>query len=117
LIRIYYQDSTFEGEVRDIPSPVGIVCIVVPDCRGSAYETGRMVLHSAEYYICKKDDWFRLDTIADLVDHVLHSMPDKVLKGRWVPDIEFEAIVKHARKDPGLPRKSMDRPIREGAFA
>lgn len=115
-VRIYYQESIYDGPVRDIPSPVGIVCLVYPDARGSPYETGRAVLHTCEYYAFEDGDWFRLSDIADLVDHVIFKRPDVILKGRWIPDVEYETILRDAmyyvRKD--MPPKSMKRIEREG---
>ncbi len=74
---------------------------------------GRLVLHSAEYYVCINGDWFPLQTVVDLVDHVLYSKPECVLKGRWVPNEQYEVIVKRAWNDPGFPRKSGENRVRE----
>ena len=113
MIRVYYRNEVYEGDLENIPSPVGIVAIVIPDKRGSGNEVGRLVLHSAEYYVCINDCWFPLQTVVDLVDHVLYNKPQCVLKGRWIPDTEWDVIIKKASKDPGMPEKSGVRKLRE----
>ena len=111
--RIYYGDgSTYDGPVADAP-PVDVQCIVKTDVRGSPYEVGRLVCHSFDYYIYADDEWLGLNTLVDLVDHVLFRSVGKVLKGRMIPNHMFEAILDRANKDEDFPQKMGTHPLRE----
>lgn len=111
--RIYYGDgSTYEGPIAGA-SPVDVQCIVVPDCRGSAYEVGRLVLHSWDFYLYAEGSWLGLNGTVDLVDHLLFRSVEKVLKGRMIPHEKYEEILTRANKEKGFPRKSGHSPVRE----
>jgi hypothetical protein len=91
-VRIYYEDSVYTGSPEDIPSPVGVVAVVTQCGRAIKHNVGRFILMHYEYYICLDGDWFGLFTVTDLIDHVLYTKPDFILKGRWVPDKVMDRI-------------------------
>lgn len=97
-VRIYYENSIYMGPPEDIPSPVGVVALVTRCQKDTKHDVGRLVLHTCEFYIYEKGQWFGLYTDADLIDHVLWEKPDVILKGRWMPDKTFEDIVDDAIK-------------------
>ena len=106
--KIYYGDgSVYEGPIEDAPA-VDVQVIAIADQRGSSYELGRKVLKGWDWYACYEDDWVGFNGTADLADHVLYNLTriKRILKGRMLPKGEWEAILKQATTDPGLPRKS-----------
>ncbi len=111
--RIYYGDgSIYEGPIADAP-PVDVQCIITPDQRRSSYEVGRLVMHSWDFYLYVEGVWLGVNSMVDLVDHILHRQVEKVVKGRMIPNDRYEAILNRANTDEGFPRKSALSPVRE----
>jgi hypothetical protein len=109
--RIYYGDGTvYEGPAKDAP-PLDVQAIAQADNRGwSQYSTGRMIYHSFDFYLYCEGQWIGVNSLVDLVDHILHRPIDKVLKGRMITHERWEAIMERAQKDRDLPRKGSQRP-------
>ncbi len=114
IARIYYGDgSVYEGLFDGIEKVLDVQCVVTPDLRNSAYETGRLVMHSWDFYLYAEGAWMGINGTVDLVDHVLHRPIEKVIKGRMIPNEKYEAILHRAHHDEGFPRKSNKSPERE----
>lgn len=112
--RIYYGDgSVYDGPLENIEQVVDVQCIAAPDLRNSPYETGRLVMHSFDFYIYSEGQWIGINGLVDFVDHILYRPIVKVLKGRMIPNQMFEDILARATKEKGLPRKSNKNPLRE----
>jgi len=104
--KIYYGDgSTFEGPPRDAP-PINVQCIALADGSASNYNVGRLILHSWDFYLYGKGRWYGINGYTDLVDHLLFEEVEKVLKGRVIPNSEYQKILSLANNDLKLPRKS-----------
>lgn len=110
---IYYGDgSTYEGPIINAP-PINVQCIVTPDQRRSSYEVGRLVMHSWDFYIYADKVWIGINGMVDLVDHILYRPVEKVLKGRMIPNEQYEDILSRAMDDKRFPKKSASAPVRE----
>lgn len=113
--RIYYGDGgpPYEGTLEGIEKVLDVQCVVTPDLRNSPYETGRLVMHSWDFYLYAEGSWMGINGVVDLVDHILHRPIEKVIKGRMIPNKKYEEILSRAMHDEGYPRKSNKSPARE----
>ena len=102
---IYYGSGDFfEGEALDAPSTdVGVIVYADPSRNLSV---GRHLLYGWDYYLLKENGWMGVNGEVDLVDHLLHAMPSKVLKGRMYTRDVWENLLAEANKHPGFPQKS-----------
>jgi len=113
--RIYYGDgSTYdEGLLINAPA-VNVRCIVVRDPEQGSNSLGRVILTSWDYYLYVPGrGWYGVNGEVDLIDHLLHECPIRVLKGRLLATGKYDEIRKRAIADPDFPRKSAHDPVRE----
>jgi hypothetical protein len=109
--KIYYGDeSTRWVTVEDLESAprLDVQAISWVDHDQGPYGVGRFTLLGADYYVyVVKDDWFiMVFGETDLVDHVLHSGPCIVFKGRTIHNHNYRKIMDMVNNDPELPAKS-----------
>ena len=63
---------------------------------------GRIILKGWDYYVLSGGSWIGVNGVADFIDHVLHSNPEKVLKGRMIPRDKFQEVMQKATDYPGF---------------
>ena len=105
--RVYYDDGSSSDD--EVTQPYRVICIVQPRER-----TGREVLHSYPYYVLKSGLWFGCDDVASLIQQMVYFAPaiEAVAMGILTDGPTFEAIVRRATEDEGLPRRSARDPDR-----
>jgi len=98
--RVYYDDGTISE--NEVTQPWRVVCIVQPRER-----TGREVLHAYPYYVYT-DQWYGVEDLPSFVQQMMYRVKDvtQVVMGIWIDDATYQAIVKRATEDEGLPRRS-----------
>lgn len=104
MTAIFYRWGRYDGDPHDAPK-VGVGAIVFPD-PSNTRSTGRCIIHGWDYYLLKGDTWMGVNGEVDLIDHVLHEIPDLVLKGRMFPKDVWERILREASQAQGFPRRS-----------
>lgn len=111
--RIYYGNgTTYSGPVASAPA-VNVQAIVCRDDATSPYSVNTLVLRDFDYYLYVRGCWLGVNGETDLIDHVLHTHPERVLKGRMIPHGDYERILHTALTDPDFPAKSGTSPGRE----
>ena len=109
IFRIYYGDETewVGSDVEDAPR-LNVQAIAWEDPDKTTYGVGRVVLQGADYYVyvCSQMRFIQVLGETDLIDHVLHSGPVTVFKGRTVRDDIYRRIIKRANNDKGMPSKT-----------
>lgn len=117
-IRIYYGDETvwIGADIEDA-ARLNVQAISWEDPDKTAYSVGRCVLQGADYYVyvCSQMRFIQVLGETDLVDHVLHSGPLTVFKGRTIRDDIYRRIIDKANNDEGIPLKSATNKRLEGA--
>lgn len=110
--RIYYGDGTTYDGLLDTAPATNVQVIVARDAAPSSRNVGRLILSGWDYYLYR-DGWYGVNGEVDLVDHVLHERPQRVLKGRQITTGEYDGIRRLANADPDFPVKSARDPARE----
>lgn len=105
--RVYYADgSTFDGDVEQAPG-VGVIGIVRRDVAPAdyPYTNGRELLYGKDHYWWVGDRWLGGDSYGR--DDYLRSPGwKKVIAGRTVPRVQFEAVKQRMETDPDFPQMS-----------
>jgi len=101
--RVYYDDGTTEDNT--ISQPWRVVCLAQP-----REKTGREIVHGYPYYVCDNGVWRGLDDATSLIQLLMYRLNSisAVAMGIWVGEETFTDIIRHAREDDGLPRRSND---------
>lgn len=117
--KIYYGDETiFSGRPEDAPN-VNVQAIAWNDPTKGPEALGRVVLHEWDIYIYSDHvgSWHGTNKYIDLFQHLGRGCGPggvrAVLQGTWIRRELFLAIMKRARTDTGLNRKSANDPLRE----
>lgn len=97
--------SSEDGEPHEAP-PHNVMVVSQKDER-----VGTAVLNQWDWYVYSDDlgGWCGVDVFG-VLDQIMHNC-DKikaVIQGRVAGDTDFQAILKKARNDPDMPRKSAD---------
>ena len=117
LWRLYYADSTWDGDWASAPAR-GVQALVTPDP-----DAGRVVMTNDFYlwwpgqeYPWSADAWGLMDYLLEigalLPSERLSDVPYSVLRGcgvklgRSLPRPEYQAVFSRAANDPDFPRKS-----------
>ena len=113
--RIYYGDgSIFGGRPEDAPTQ-NVQAIAWDDPVRGSDELGRVVISEYDIYIYSDPiGWHATDKYYDLIQHLQLGIGPggvrAVLTGRWINWEDFRDIRNRANTDPGLRRKSANRP-------
>lgn len=115
--RIYYADGSVHAgpEPEDVPQGF-VVAIASNDPTRGAGDIGRYVLVEFDIYIYSDPvgGWHGCNKYADLMNHLSLGCGAggvrAVLPGLWVESSAYHDILKRARTDIGLRRKSANRP-------
>lgn len=99
---ILYGTGWYVGDVKDAP-PVGALGIIYPDPCTRGMDVGTLHIRGWDYYLLEDNHWVGVNGEVDLIDHVLHENPQKVIKGRMVPRNKWQAALKELE---GFPTKS-----------
>lgn len=102
--RAYYDDgSTFDGPVEDAPGD-GVVGIVRADeaLEDFPYTCGRELLYGKDHYWWESDRWLGGDTYGR-DDYLRRPGWRKVIAGRTLRRVQFEAIKHRMETDPEFP--------------
>ena len=106
---IFYGDgSVWEGDALEAPA-VDVGVIIYAD-GAKARTTGRAMIFGWDYFLLKDHGWIGVNGEVDLIDHLLHDYPPKVLKGRMYPTKVWEEILARANQYPGFPNRSAEYP-------
>ncbi len=105
--RIYYDDGSHSDD--EVTQPFRVICIAQP-----REKTGREVVHSYPYYICKHGVWRGIEDQASVIQQFAYfaSEIDLCAMGIWVDEGQFNEIIKRAKQEEGLPRRSANDPDR-----
>jgi len=113
--RVYYSDGEYPDLASD-PSealleetPQWDVIAVVSESKSM----GRQVLQSWDFYLYANGEWYGVTGMVDYVEHTMTQPIERILKGRRIPTLLYQEIMKRARKDPSFPKKSSNNPIIE----
>ncbi len=99
--RVYYDDGTTSDD--EVTHPFRVIAIVQPCER-----TGREVLNSSPYYYLKAGVWYHAEDQTSMFQQMAYFAEDieAVCMGIYTDKQNFDAIVKAATEDEGLPRRS-----------
>ncbi len=99
--KVYYDDGTVETDA--ISQPWRVVCFAQP-----REKTGREIVHGYPYYVCTDGVWRGLDDASSLIQLLMYRLDtiSAVAMGIWVGEDVFTNILRRAREDDGLPRRS-----------
>ncbi len=105
--RIYYDDGSHSDD--EVTRPFRVICIAQP-----REKTGREVLHSVPYYYLKGGVWYGAEDQASMIQQMAYYAPEitAVCMGIFTDQRRFDAIIKEAIEDEGLPRRSAHDPDR-----
>jgi len=109
---IVYTDSVFEGESPDAPS-LDVQIILYADTSNGGGNVGTLQMYGWDYYLLEQGKWIGVNGDTDLIDHVLHRNPEKVLKGRMITRNEWADCLGVAK---GLLKKFPNKSAWTGAF-
>ena len=122
FFRVYYHDgTTFESDQPElVPTEKYVAAIAWNDPVKGAADLGRVVVEAWDIYIYSDGvgGWHGTNKYSDLMNHLKTQDLGPggvrvVLDGLWIDNESFKAIIKRAKKDPGLDRKSATNPLRE----
>jgi hypothetical protein len=101
--RVYYGDgstwSDEDGDPSQAPA-LNVQAVAVADPT-----VGRFIYSQRDFYWYDDNQWYGADHFG-LWDYLSRPGWKRVLFGRSLPRAEFEAVMKRAIEDPGLPDKS-----------
>ena len=99
--RIYYDDGTYSDD--EVTHPFRVIAIVQP-----REKTGREVVHSYPYYVLREEVWRGLEDHASAIQQFAYFAHEitAFAMGIWTGEANFNAIIKRAIEDEGLPRRS-----------
>ena len=105
--RLYYDDGTYSDDA--VSQPFRVICVAQP-----REKTGREVLHSMPYYYLKNGVWYGAEDQASLIQQMAYHAPaiTAICMGILTDQKNFDAIIKRATEDEGLPRRSARDPDR-----
>lgn len=107
-MKAFYGDcSVYEGDGWDAPR-LNVQAVVVPDDSLSTYSVDTLVLHGWDYYLYGKGRWYGVNGTTDLIEHVLFEDVEIVLKGRMIPNAEYQKILAMAWKEKKNPNGRND---------
>ena len=96
--RIFYSDSTYEGDIENTPTR-DVQVILQEDTR-----VGWAMVHQKDYYIWEYDQWLGTDEFG-LWDYLARDGMKKVLFGRTLTHEEFQVVYYRAKDERDFGRK------------